>query len=68
MWSQGKQLMCIAKNGGFVELGLDVRQAGRYRVRVLATAAPDYGKIRILLNGKRQCALFGLTLRLGLGT
>jgi hypothetical protein len=56
MWSQGKQLMCIAKNGGSVELGVDVRKAGRYRVRVLATAAPDYGKIRILLDGKRQGA------------
>jgi hypothetical protein len=56
MWSQGKHLMCIAKNGGFVELDVDVRKAGRYRVRVLATAAPDYSKIRILLDGKRQGA------------
>jgi len=54
MWSQGKQLFCDAKDGGFVELALDVKKPGRYRMRVLATAAPDYGIVRFALDGKRQ--------------
>jgi hypothetical protein len=52
MWSGGAQLVCSAKNGGFVELGFKVDQAGDYRMRVLATAAPDYGKIRVALDGR----------------
>ena len=40
MWSRGKQLMCAAEKEGFVELAIEVRKAGRYRLRVLATAAP----------------------------
>ncbi len=52
MWSRGKQLMCAAEKEGFVELAMDVRKAGRYRLRVLATAAPDYGTIRMALDGK----------------
>ena len=53
MWTNGRQLFCGAKKEGFVELGLEVRKAGRYRVRVLATAGPDFGKVRIALDGKR---------------
>jgi hypothetical protein len=52
LWSHGKQLLCDAKDGGFVELGFAVEKAGKHRVRVLATAGPDYGKIRIKLDGK----------------
>jgi len=29
-----------------------VRKAGRWRLRVLATAAPDYGIVRAALDGK----------------
>ena len=53
MWSQGKQLFCGAEKGGFVELAMEVRKPGRYRLRVLATAAPDFGTIRMALDGKR---------------
>jgi hypothetical protein len=52
MWSRGKQLFCRAGEGGFVELTFVVRKAGRYRLRVLATAAPDYGKVRTALDGR----------------
>jgi hypothetical protein len=52
MWSQGTQLFCRAEDGGFVELGFGVRKAGRYRVGVQATAAPDYGIVRAALDGK----------------
>ncbi len=54
MWTHGKQLFCSAKKEGFVELGLEIRKAGRYRVRVLGTAGPDFGKVRIALDGKAQ--------------
>lgn len=52
MWSHGEQLMCNAKKGGFVELGFDVHKPGRYRVRMLATAAPDFGITRAALDGR----------------
>ena len=52
MWTRGKQLFCNAEKDGFVELAFDVRKPGRYRFRVLATAAPDFGAIRVALDGK----------------
>jgi len=52
MWSCGEQLCCRAAKGGFVELGFDVHKSGRYRVRLLATAAPDYGIVRVGLDGR----------------
>jgi hypothetical protein len=60
MWSEGKQLFCRARRGGCVELSFEVRQAGRYRVRVVATAAPDYGIIRVVLDGRAQRPEFDL--------
>ncbi len=52
MWSRRRQLFCAAKPKGFVELGFNVREAGRYRVRLLATAAPDFGIVQAALDGK----------------
>ena len=52
MWSHGEQLFCDAKRGGWAELGFDVPKAGRYRVRILATAAPDYGIVRAAFDGR----------------
>jgi hypothetical protein len=60
MWSEGKQLFCKAKKGGWVELGFTVTKAGRYRVRVLGTVAPDYGTIAVALNGKSVPGSFNL--------
>jgi hypothetical protein len=51
LWTHGRQLFCAAKKGGDVVLAFDVRKAGRYRVRLLATAAPDYGIIAVKLDG-----------------
>ena len=51
MWSRGTQLFCEAKKGGFIELSFPVREAGRYRLRVLATAGPDFGRIHMALDG-----------------
>lgn len=52
MWSHGAQMIGVAKKGGFVELEFKVDQAGKFRIRVLATAAPDFGKIRIAIDGQ----------------
>jgi hypothetical protein len=60
MWSGGAQLFCGANHGGFVELGFDVGKPGRYRVRVLATAAPDFGIVRIGLPGAAHSQDFDL--------
>jgi Papain family cysteine protease len=60
MWSGGKQLFCGAERGGWVELGVDVSKPGRYRLRVLATAAPDFGIVRVALDGKPLAQEFDL--------
>jgi hypothetical protein len=60
MWSRGEQLFCAARNGGFVTLRFKIDLPGKYRVRVLATAAPDYGKIRIVLDGRAVPGEFDL--------
>jgi hypothetical protein len=60
LWSRGRQLFCMAKRGGSVELAFDVHQAGRYRVRLLATAAPDYGEIVVALDGVAAGTAFDL--------
>jgi hypothetical protein len=52
MWSGGRQLFCQAQPGGSVTLALSNRRPGRYQVRVLATAAPDFGVVRVALDGK----------------
>lgn len=35
-----------------MELALEIDKPGRYRLRVLATAGPDFGTIRMALDGK----------------
>jgi len=54
MWGGGRQLFCRAQRGGFVTLGFSNRRAGRYRLRVLATAAPDFGVVRVALDGNHR--------------
>jgi hypothetical protein len=60
MWSKGKQLFCQAEEGGFIELAFNVRKPGVYRCRVMATAAPDYGTIRAVLDGRPLAPRFDL--------
>ncbi len=60
MWSHGRQLFCGAQHGGFVELGFSVPKAGRYRLRVLASAAPDFGIVRAALDGEFLGTAFDL--------
>jgi hypothetical protein len=51
MWSQRRHLFCQSEGEGSVEIGFNTDSAGTYRVRLLATAAPDYGIIRFSLDG-----------------
>ncbi|MCD6394023.1 MAG: hypothetical protein J7M40_11010 [Planctomycetes bacterium] len=60
MWSQGKHLFCRTEKNGFLEVSFAVRKSGRYRVRLLATAAPDYGTIGVTVDGKKPQAVFDL--------
>ncbi len=60
MWSGGKQLLCQAEKGGFVEVAFTVLKDGRRRLRVLATAAPDYGIVRVAIDGRPFDADFDL--------
>jgi hypothetical protein len=53
MWSGGRQLFCRAEPGGSVSLELANRRGGRCLLRVLATAAPDFGVVRVALDGNR---------------
>jgi hypothetical protein len=60
LWSHGEQLFCNAKKEGSVRLGFEVRKPGRYRVRMLATAAPDFGTISATLDGRNLPGAFDL--------
>ncbi len=60
LWSHGKQLFCRAEPKGFVELEFQVREANSYRLRVEGTVAPDYGIIRMALDGKPTGRQFDL--------
>jgi hypothetical protein len=60
MWSGDGQLFCRAEKDGYVELGFNVEKAGRYRLRVQATAAPHYGKVRAALDGEAPSREFDL--------
>lgn len=60
MWSDQRQLFCQSEQGGCVELAFAVNETGTYNVRLLATAAPDYGQIAVSLDGMSIEATFDL--------
>jgi len=51
-WSGGAQLFCAARQGGGLTLLLPVKEGGRYRVRLYATRAPDFGTLRFTLDDR----------------
>ena len=51
MWSGETQLFCGARRGGSVTLEIETETTSEYRIRLLATAAPDFGRVRISLDG-----------------
>jgi hypothetical protein len=57
-WSNGKQLACEPREGGFVELEVDVPRAGCYRLDIRLTKAPSYGLMEGSLDGRRVGPVF----------
>jgi WD40 repeat protein len=52
-WSNGRQLLCLAQQGGYVELEAVCPVAGRYQLAVGFTRADDYGIVQVSLNGQK---------------
>ncbi|MGY8689001.1 MAG: DUF1587 domain-containing protein, partial [Verrucomicrobiales bacterium] len=66
-WSSGAHLLWHGKVGESLETSVHVSPAGRYRVTVQLTAAPDYGQSALLWNGnvlKDEIELYAPTVRL----
>jgi hypothetical protein len=51
-WSNGRQLFCPAQKGGYVDLEVELEETGDYLLDIYITKAPDYGKLRVSLDGK----------------
>jgi WD40 repeat protein len=51
-WSNGGQLFCPAQKGGYVELEVELEETDAYLLDIYITKAPDYGKLRVSLDGK----------------
>lgn len=60
LWSGARHLLCKTENGGFIELTFDVREEGTYRIRILASGAPDYGRMRASVDGQDASEAFDL--------
>ncbi len=53
-WSNDGHLWWIeAKPGNKLDLALPVKQAGRYRLGMQLTKAPDYGIVQLYLDGQK---------------
>jgi serine/threonine protein kinase/WD40 repeat protein len=57
-WSQGRQLFCDTRQGGFVDLEIDIPQAGKYQLGIYFTMAPDFGILEVSLGGKQVGSRF----------
>jgi Papain family cysteine protease len=53
MWGKGKQLFCQCENAGSVTLEFSIGQEGQYRLDLLATLAPDFGKFQVAVDDQR---------------
>lgn len=60
MWSNAEHLLCRAEKGGRIDLEFNVKEAGSYQVELLATTAPDFGSIRVAIDGKASPDRFDL--------
>jgi hypothetical protein len=50
-WSNDWQVFCKASKSGYLEFELDLPRAGRYRLAIQLTRAPDYGIVEVRLGG-----------------
>jgi WD40 repeat protein len=57
-WSNGKQLLCAASKGGYVELEVDVAETARYTLVIQFTTASDYGLVEVALDGGKVGEVF----------
>jgi hypothetical protein len=51
-WGGGKALFCRAVKGGHISFRVPVPAGGRYRMELYAAYGPDYGNLRVLLDGR----------------
>jgi hypothetical protein len=51
-WSRGRQLIGHAGRDGHVTLRVDLPTAGKYRLLICFTKAPNYGILEVSLDGK----------------
>lgn len=66
LWSGGKQLFCGSGARGLIAFNLPVERAGRYRLELLTTVAPDFGTYQVSINGQKVGSVvdgFGRTVR-----
>ena len=60
-WSDGKQLFITGmKTGESAQLILPAEKAGNYMLLASFTSAPDYGRIKLSINGKDSGAVYDL--------
>ncbi|MFO0972541.1 MAG: M43 family zinc metalloprotease [Phycisphaerae bacterium] len=52
-WSGGAQLYCKAEHGGGLTVSFRAPTAGRARIDLYATLAPDYGRMTLTLDRRR---------------
>jgi hypothetical protein len=50
-WYNGNQLFVSSGKNCTVTLGLPVKKAGKYRLDIYLTSAPDFGRIQVSLDG-----------------
>jgi prepilin-type processing-associated H-X9-DG protein len=53
-WVSGTQVFVTAREGGVLAYKLPVTLAGRYRLDLYATRAPDFATVRVTLDGRRM--------------
>jgi hypothetical protein len=49
-WSNDHQLLCVCESGGYIELGINWPDSGKYLMSIVFTQAPDYGIVETALD------------------
>lgn len=51
-WSRGSAIFCRAVEGGSMNISLPVARRARYKLELFGALGPDYGNLRVSLDGK----------------
>jgi serine/threonine protein kinase/WD40 repeat protein len=51
-WSNGRQLFWASRKGSYVDLEVELEEAGDYELDIYITKAPDFGTLRVFVDGK----------------